>query len=102
MILGRSLLTHWYYHIPDLIMAALIYLLIGRLILSLVVGQSRDIAILRLLNAVTDPLLKGVGAVTPRVVPVGLVIVVAMAWLLAARLALFMGVAATGARLSMG
>ena len=47
-------------------------------------------------------MLKGVGAVTPRLVPAGLVIVFAVAWLLAARIALFVAVSATGVRLSMG
>jgi YggT family protein len=102
MILGRNLLTHWYYHLPDLVMAALIYLLIARLVVTLILRRSSDFAIVRVLNAATGPVLTAVRAVTPQVVPVGLVIVLAMAWLLAARLALFMGVAATGVRLSMG
>jgi hypothetical protein len=102
MILGRSLLTHWYYHVPDLIMAALVYLLIARLVVTLILRRSGDFAVVRVLNAATNPVLTGVRVLTPRVVPAGLVIVLAMAWLLAARLALFMGVAATGVRLSMG
>jgi YggT family protein len=102
MILGRNLLAHWYYHVPDLVMAALIYLLVVRLLLSLVLPRDTGIAAARLIDAVTGPVLKGVGALTPRLVPGALVVVAAMAWLLAARVALFMGVAATGVRLSMG
>ena len=95
-------LAHWYYHVPNLILAALIWLLVGRLILSLVVRRGGGRSGIRLLDAVTDPLVKAVGAVTPRLVPAGLVIVFAIAWLLAARIGLFFAVSATGVRLSMG
>jgi uncharacterized protein YggT (Ycf19 family) len=99
---GTGFLAHWYYHVPNLILAALIWLLIGRLVLSLVLGPGRGNPVLRLLDAATSPVLKTVGVITPRLVPAGLVIVFAIAWLLAARIALFVAVSATGARLSMG
>src|SRR4029453_4693415 len=102
MMPSASFLTHWYYHVPDLILAALIWLLIGRLVLTLLVGADRGNPILRLLGPATGPLVKAVGAITPRLVPAGLVIVFAIAWLLAARIALFVAVSATGVRLSMG
>ena len=97
-----SLLAHWYFHVPNLVMAALIWLLIGRLILALVLGPGRGNVAVRVLEAATNPLLQAVAAITPRLVPAGLVIVCAVAWLLAARVALFVAVSATGARLSMG
>ena len=100
MMPGASFFAPWYYHVPNLILAALIWLLIGRLVLSLVLGRGN--AVVRLLEAVTGPVLKAVGAITPRLVPAGLVIVCAIAWLLAARIALFIAVSATGVRLSMG
>jgi uncharacterized protein YggT (Ycf19 family) len=102
MMPGASYFAHWYYHVPNLILLALIWLLIGRLVLSLVLGPGRGNPILRLLEAVTGPVLKVVGAITPRLVPAGLVIVFAIAWLLAARVALFVAVSARGVRLSMG
>jgi hypothetical protein len=100
MMPGASLFAPWYYHVPNLILAALIWLLIGRLVLSLLLG--RGSAVVRLLEAVTSPVFKAVGAITPRLVPAGLVVVFAIAWLLAARVALFVAVSATGVRLSMG
>lgn len=102
MTSGASFLAHWYYHVPNLIMAALIWLLLGRLALALVLGPRSDNAVVRLLYGITNPVLAGVGAITPRLVPAGLLIVCAIVWLLAARVALFVAVAATGARLSMG
>jgi YggT family protein len=100
MMPGASLFAPWYYHMPNLILAALIWLLIGRLVLSLLLGRGN--AVVRLLEAVTGPVLEAVGAITPRLVPTGLVVVFAIAWLLAARVALFVAVSATGVRLSMG
>ena len=100
MMPGASLFAPWYYHVPNLILAALIWLLIGRFVLALVLGRGN--AVVRLLEAVTNPVLTAVGTITPRLVPAGLVIVFAIAWLLAARIALFVAVSATGARLSMG
>jgi hypothetical protein len=102
MMPSASFLTHWYYHVPDLILAASIWLLVARLVLSLALGAGHANPLLRLVRAVTGPLVTAVGAITPRLVPAGLVIVFAMAWLLAARIALFVAVSATGVRLSMG
>ena len=31
-----NFLTYWYYHVPDLILAALIYLLLARLLVALI------------------------------------------------------------------
>jgi uncharacterized protein YggT (Ycf19 family) len=102
MTAGANFLAHWYYHVPDLIIAALVYMLIGRLGLALIWGANSNKIIARVLNRMTDPVLAGVGAITPRVVPAGLVIVFAIAWLLAARLALFIAVTAKGVRLAVG
>jgi hypothetical protein len=100
MMPGASLFAPWYYHVPNLILAALIWLLIARLALSVLLGRGN--LVVRLLEAVTGPALTAVGAITPRLVPARLVIVFAIAWLLAARIALFVAVSATGVRLSMG
>ena len=99
---GTNFLAQWYYHVPDLIIAALIYMLIGRYVLALIWGADSNKIITRVLNRMTDPVLAGVGAITPRVVPAGLVIVFAVAWLLVARLALFIAVTARGVQLAVG
>jgi YggT family protein len=95
-------LAHWYYHVPDLILAALVWLLLARLVLDLLPGTGSDNLLVRLVVGVTDPIVRGIGFVTPRVVPSLLVIACAAAWLLAARVALFVAVSARGVRLSMG
>lgn len=97
-----NFLIHWYYHVPDLILAALIFLLLARLLLALIWGAHSDKLILRVLERATDPVLKGVAAITPRAVPHGLVIAFAVVWLVVARLALFIAVTARGVRLTLG
>jgi hypothetical protein len=102
MTASPQYLAHWYYHVPDLILAALTWLLVARLVLDLLPGTGSNNLLVRLAVGVTDPIVRGVGYVTPRVVPSLLVIACAAAWLVAARIALFVAVSARGVRLSMG
>jgi hypothetical protein len=96
-------LTHWYYHLPDQIIAVLIYLLLVRLVLVLVRRDGEGIGrLVGLLNRVTNPVLAGVGVITPRAVPAAGVIVFALIWLATVRLALFIAVTARGIRLTLG
>lgn len=83
---SASSLSYWYFQGPSLLLAAFIYLLLARLVLSPLLGS--DTLVMRLLGAVTDPVVKAVGAVTPRVVPSALVLVFAIMWLLSARILL--------------
>jgi len=78
--------SYWYFHGPSLLLAALIYLLLARLVLSLLLGGEN--LVMRALAAITDPVVKAVGAITPRVVPSALVVVFAIMWLLSARILL--------------
>jgi uncharacterized protein YggT (Ycf19 family) len=80
------LFTYWYLQLPSLVLAALIYLLLGRLLLMPFLGA--DNPIIRVLAAVTNPVVRTVGAITPRVVPSALVIVFAIMWLLSTRILL--------------
>ena len=96
------MVAHWYFHVPNLLLLALSYLLAARLALSLVAARDSANVVVRVLNAATNPVLKPVRAITPRVVPGGVVIAFAIVWLLAMRMALFVAVTATGTRLSMG
>lgn len=97
----QSFLAHWYFHIPNLAMAALIYTLIGRYLLEMFLVKSPDAVILKVFRTVTDPIVKLVRLVTPAMVPNGLVIVFAMAWLMAARMLWFLTCVAGGMRPSI-
>lgn len=79
-------LSYWYFYGPSLLLAALIYLLLARLVLSLLLKEEN--AVMRVLAAITNPVVRTVGAITPRVVPFSLVVVFAIMWLLSARILL--------------
>lgn len=98
----QSFLTYWYFHIPNLVLAALIYTLLGRYLLSLFFAKNPDAVIMRVFAGVTDPVLHLVRAITPAVVPNGLVLIFSIAWLLALRMFWFLTCVAAGMRPSMG
>ena|SRR5689334_11302804 len=97
MTFGQSLVAHWYYHAPNLLLLALSCLLLVRLALVPVLGNANPV--MRVLAAATDPVLVPVAVITPRLVPRALVIALAVVWLLVVRMALFVAVSATGVRL---
>jgi len=94
---NASFLAYWYLQLPSLILAALICLLLGRLVLSFAVSGGNPV--MRILTAITKPVVVAVGAMTPRIVPPAGVIVFAVAWLVAARTAVLWVAMATGVRL---
>ena len=68
---GRGLLTYWYYYLPDFALAALLYTLLGRVLLSLFVEPDSTNYIWRFFCRLTDPFVDIVALVSPRaVVPV--------------------------------
>ncbi len=102
MSISESFFTYWYFHIPNLILSALIYTLIGRYVLSLFFRNNPDAVIFRVFRSVTDPILKAVRVITPAVVPNGVVMVFAIVWLMAARMFWFLTCVAAGMAPSIG
>lgn len=96
MSAGDSLLSHWYFHLPNLVLAALMYTLLGRLLLSLFFPPGSQAVVWRVFCQVTDPVLRLVGAVTPRIAPPPIVLAFAIVWCLFLRMALLIGLAAAG------
>lgn len=76
----------WLYHGPNLLLAAMLYTLVGRFLLSLLFKPDSDKVIWRVFAQVTDPVLRFVRAITPAVVPNGLVMVAAIFWLIILRM----------------
>ena len=97
-----SFFSHWYFHAPNLIMAALIYTLIGRYVLELVFGKTPDVVILKVFRQVTDPVVALVRTMTPAIVPNGLVIVFTIVWLMALRMFLYLTIIASGVKPFLG
>jgi len=98
MSASDNFLTHWYFHLPNLVLAAAIYTLIARWLLGLMFRKRADTTIMRVFATVTDPILDAVGAITPRVVPRGLVVVFAVVWLMALRMGWFLLLVMMGVR----
>jgi hypothetical protein len=94
--------VNWYVQAPSLMLAALSYLLLARLALDLAFGARGDNAAFRVLRGLTSPIVRAVGAITPRVVPVPLVAGCAVLWIFAARIVLVQVAAAMAMRRMMG
>jgi uncharacterized protein YggT (Ycf19 family) len=93
--------VNWYVQGPSLVLAVLSYLLIARLILDLT-GARGDNVVFRSLRWVTNPVVRAIGTITPRVVPGALVAGCALVWIFAARIALVQVAAAMAMRRMMG
>jgi hypothetical protein len=89
--------TYWYLQVPSLLLLALMALLLVRLLL-MPLGLMEQ-GPLRVVRAVTQPVVAAVGAMTPRLIPPAGVIVCAIIWLAAARVLLLMAGLAMGVRM---
>ncbi|HLA03588.1 MAG TPA: hypothetical protein VJ019_12565 [Aestuariivirga sp.] len=84
----NPLLQYWYFHLPNFIIAAVMYSVLGRLTLSFFVNPNWKNYIWRAFVKLTDPVIRLVRFVTPAVFPDVLVLVFAFFWLMAARIVL--------------
>ena len=66
MNISSSFLTHWYFHLPNFILAALMYTLARPGILGLIVDPNSSNYIWRFFCRITDPVVAFVAAVTPK------------------------------------
>lgn len=94
--------VYWWFHLPNLVLAALMYTVIGRFVLSFIFDPDSKNYIWRFFVRITDPIVSLVGYVTPRAVPPLVVLLFAVVWLFAARVALLLLVAMIGAVPTMG
>lgn len=98
-----SFLQYWWFHLPNLFMAAMIYTLIGRYVLELFFAKGKqDAVILKVFRTVTDPIVNLVRVITPAVVPNGVIVVFAVLWLFALRMFWFVTAIVLGMRISGG
>jgi YggT family protein len=90
---GSSILALWYFHLPNFVLAALMYTLLGRAVLGLIVAPDSSNYIWRFFCRITDPVVGAVALVTPKAtVPVVLWLfgVVWLFWLRVGLLYLFL------------
>jgi hypothetical protein len=88
--------AHWYFHVPNFILAALVYTLVGRLLLGIFVPRDWDNYIWRAFTRLTDPAIAAAAFVTPRALPPLVVMIFTVLWLSLARVALAVGLNAMG------
>lgn len=81
----------WTFQVPNLIMAALMYTLLGRFLLSLFIPETSDKVLMVVFRQITQPVVAPVRFLTPRAVPERVILLFAFVWLLAVRIALFIG-----------
>src|SRR5262245_24409467 len=62
----HPLLTFWYFHLPNFVLAALMYTLLGRALLGLIVQPDSANYIWRAFCRLTDPVVAAVALVTPK------------------------------------
>ena len=79
--MGQTLLSFWYYHIPNFVLAALMYTLLGRVVLGLIVDADSANYIWRFFCRLTDPVIAAVALVTPSAVPPVIVWLFGVVWL---------------------
>lgn len=69
MDIAASIATYWYFHIPNFILAALMYTMLARVLLSLMVDPDSPNYIWRFFCRITDPVIAVLSIVTPKVTP---------------------------------
>ena len=86
---ANSFLIYWSFHLPNFLLAALMYTLFGRAILGLVVDHNSQNYIWRFFCRLTDPVIRAVAVVTPQAAAPVIVWLFAFVWLFWLRVVFF-------------
>jgi YggT family protein len=92
-----SLITHWYFHLPNFILAALMYTLLGRALLAVIVQPDSSNYIWRFFCRITDPVVAIVAPVTPKAAAPVVLWLFGFVWLFWLRVGLILLLATLGA-----
>lgn len=79
--------SYWYFHIPNFVLAAVMYTVLGRLVLGFFTAESSSNYIWRGFKFVSDPAVRMGRSITPAVLPHEVVLIFTALWLLAIRVA---------------
>ena len=83
----NPLLEYWYFHLPNYLLAALMYTLIGRFLLTFLVPAGWNNYIWRGFVRLTDPVLRLFAFITPKTVPFMVLMAFSFLWLFVIRVA---------------
>jgi uncharacterized protein YggT (Ycf19 family) len=95
-VTGSAFFTYWYFHLPNFLLAALMYTLLGRVLLGLIVGADSNNYIWRFFCRFTDPVVNAVALVTPKAAAPVIVWLFGVVWLFWLRVGLILLVTLTG------
>ena len=90
------ILSYWYYHLPNFVLAALMYTLLGRALLGLFVDPNSSNYIWRFFCRVTEPVVGVVALVTPKAAAPVIVWLFGVVWLFWLRVFLLYGFVVLG------
>ena len=90
------ILSLWYYHLPNFVLAALMYTLLGRALLGLIVPPDSPNYIWRFFCRFTDPVVGAISLVTPKATAPVVVWLFGFVWLFWLRVALHYGLLVAG------
>ncbi|MBX9990791.1 hypothetical protein [Phreatobacter oligotrophus] len=93
---ASSFFQYWYFHVPNYVLALVMYACLGRFVLGLFVPPTWDNYIWRGFVWTSDLAVRPVQAITPGAVPLQVVILFAILWTLAFRIFLFFEMARWG------
>lgn len=94
--MGGSLLSYWYYHLPNFVLAALMYTLLGRVLLSLFLDADSTNYIWRFFCQITDPVINVIAMAAPRASAPVVLWLFGFVWLFWLRVALHYGLLVAG------
>ena len=63
---SRSLITYWYFHLPNFVLAVVMYTLLARVLLGLFVDADSPNYIWRFFCRLTDPVVAAIAPITPK------------------------------------
>jgi hypothetical protein len=79
--IATSFANYWYFHLPNFILAALMYTMLGRFLLGLMVDADSPNYIWRFFCRVTDPVIAVVSIVTPKITPPAVLWLFGFVWM---------------------
>ena len=92
----NPVLEYWYFHLPNFALAAVMYSVLGRLLLSAFAPPGWQNYIWRAFITITEPAVRLVRWITPAGVPDVLLLIFTILWLMILRMAFFVGMGHVG------
>ena len=89
-------LEYWYFALPNYLLAALMYSLLARFVLSFFLPADSANYIFRFFVRITNPAVALFGFLTPRAVPALVLMLFSVVWLLMIRFVFFLVMAGAG------